>query len=284
MEPIFFNMNVGVLVGTVCSDFKQYPDERHATCIEFDLELKRFVPSEKAFCITCVSFGPQAELILASKKKGDTIIVFGYIGDIDLGHGTNTYGNHKFRITSVHFQYGTMMNFSGKILTQPQFEENRVEFFVGTYRRHETVPIQPCKMKIICTGKLIGLMRALRGKKNVGDSIFVMGQLTVERGSFCILAKRIEALLPDRVKNAAFDAPKAKRGKQNGNAKDRNNGNSNHGKGRKRGGNTCTKHDGKGGRARKEDKGRDGNNSVRNTGQNGSTASAPNERETQADA
>jgi len=204
MDSVFMNMNAGMIMGTICSDLRKFNDKERDICIEFDVELKRYVKPEKAFKVTCVSFGAQAELILKTKTKGDTIVVLGYLGDVDIGHGTTRYGHHKFRVTSVHFQFGSMINFSGKILTQPEFRKSRVEFFAGTYRRHETVPIQPCKMKIVCADKLANVMWAFRGKKNVGDSIFVMGSLIEERGSLCILAKRIELLLPEPVKDTIF--------------------------------------------------------------------------------
>jgi len=224
MEPIFMNVNVGTLMGTIVSDIRKYSDKDRGLCVEFDVELKRYVPDERAFRITCVSLGTQAELILKTKGRGDTIVVFGYLGDVDIGHGTTQYGNHKFRVTSVHFQYGSMLNFSGKILTQPEFRKNRAEFIVGTYRRHETVPVQPCKMKVICAGKIASIMKAFRGKKNVLDTIFVIGYLTEERGSLCIHAQRLELLLPDSTKKEVFSASKKGRNEQ---SKDRDKGNSN---------------------------------------------------------
>lgn len=209
MESVPCNINSSMLMGTICSDLREYSDSSKNKIIEFDLEMETYTPRRTIVHITCVSIGVQAELIEKSMDKGQKITILGFIGDVDIGVGPAKYGQNKFRITAVRFQSGSMVNFSGSILTQPSEVEtrdgrDRIEFFLGTSRRHETMPLCSCKIKIICEGGSYKIMKAFQDKKNVLDSIFVIGYLSVENGSFCVIAKKVDLLLPQSVKNAVF--------------------------------------------------------------------------------
>jgi hypothetical protein len=206
MKKISINVNLGFLMGTIRSEFRTFKSETKTTC-EFDLEVKNYNSKQVSPCtITCVSEGVQAELILKRKRQGDDVLVTGYIGDVDLGQGTTRFGHHKFRITGVHFKYLNVFNFSGRILTQPsQTKTGAVEFYLGTYRFHESVPLQPCKIRIICEGKLAKIMLAFKEIKTVGEYMQILGFLDIEDGNHVIRAKRLELLLPNAEKEPVFN-------------------------------------------------------------------------------
>lgn len=207
VTKISINVNLGLLMGTIISDIREYKTDKKLIC-EFEIEIKNYAGKQTNQCvITCVSEGTQAELIIKRKKNGDDILVTGYLGDVDIGHGPTKYGHHKFRITGVHFKYLNFINFSGRILTQPAYdkETKRAEFFVGTYRFHQSVPIQPCKIKIVCEKKIANIVLAFSELKTVGEYIQIIGFLDTEEGSHIIRAKRLELLLPNSTKEPVFN-------------------------------------------------------------------------------
>jgi hypothetical protein len=208
MNPaVSVNINIGILQGTIMSEFRDYVNqETKKNGIEFELMVTSYIKPKKGIMITCLSEGVQSELIKKSKKPGEGLLVMGYMAEGDVGGSPPRSGHNKFRITSIHFQNFDFMIFSGRILTQPIInpQTKECEFTVGTYRYHKSVPLQPCKMKVICSGDLAVIMKEFEKQKTVGDYIQILGSLDEINGAHVIRAKRIELLLSNSTKEPVF--------------------------------------------------------------------------------
>ena len=200
---ISININTGILMGEIISTFRKYSNEKEWG-VEFDIKITNYIERIGEECVlTCMSTGVQAELIVNQKSKGDHICITGYIADSESGSGSSVIGKHKFRITGVHFKNLNYVVFAGKILSQPSINEKTgvSEFHLATYRTHKNMPLDPCKIKVICQKSLADIMQSFSAIKSVGEHIEVLGFLRYENGSHVLHAKRIELLLDEQVKN-----------------------------------------------------------------------------------
>lgn len=218
MKRIVVNVNVCILMGKIVSDLRPFTAKDGTKGCEFDIETKSYTEStSRSTIITCVSEGKQADLIANQKKKGDTIIVTGYLGEIgDIGVGMASFGRHKLRITRIHIEYLNYVFMGGQIVTEPIYNEktHTTEFFLQTERfrgRH-----QLCRIRVICHQYLGQLVRAFKGLKSPGEHIEVIGLLAQDRSEHVILPSRIELLLPDDEKGPILRKLKEERERRDG--------------------------------------------------------------------